>query len=303
MKKQLLCAIIISMSIGAAFAKIVTEKDIGPCIARNAAGFCSESKTHYCASFSKVNGRCEVWYDKSKSQNANTLDQFFTYQNAMNEGIKKYNQAQAKLDKPYTDAMLKEFPRIQEFGKKRVALEQELNNLNNKSSLGINVDKNKISLLNFQIRTLEELQNHGIHISKPTNIAYENTSINILSSRSIEDNYVNSMRNLDNALKTGKINQAEYNEGKNSKLTEFKTDYNTLIDLYDKLISLSQVPEESPNYWLELNCDRNSQNIGKFNTSNTKNKIQKINNRFNNGVNMINNTMNGVNSVRGMFGL
>ena len=64
-------------------AGVTTEKEIGPCTSKNMFGFCVESKTHYCASISKSNGRCQLWYAKNKSEFDNAMEQF----NKFNEGL------------------------------------------------------------------------------------------------------------------------------------------------------------------------------------------------------------------------
>lgn len=92
MKKQILITSLMISAIGTAVfaAGMTTEKDIGPCTAKNVMGFCSQSKTHYCASFGS-NGRCRMWYSKSKSDFDNALEQFNAFNDGINEEIGKAN--------------------------------------------------------------------------------------------------------------------------------------------------------------------------------------------------------------------
>lgn len=83
MKKNLILTMAILIGQFVLAVGMTTEKEIGPCTSKNMFGFCVESKTHYCASISNSNGRCQMWYSKSKSTFDNAMEQF----NKFNEGL------------------------------------------------------------------------------------------------------------------------------------------------------------------------------------------------------------------------
>lgn len=239
---KILSTILVLVSISCISSNAITEKDIGACTARNAFGFCVESKTHYCFNVDS-NGRCQVWYAKSKSQVENTLDTVFSIQKAWDDDIKKYQEAYKKENKLYLEEYSKEFPRIEEVYKKKSALSKELQTLQNKRSLGISIDEGKLRLVSFQESVVDYLLHQG------------KSSTGGLSF--IEDKYVQQMKNLDAALSSGKITKEEYIEGKTVKLKELKSNYSSLMALYDKVISLSVAPEQTHAYiWVEDNYDK-----------------------------------------------
>lgn len=239
---KILSTILALVSISCISSNAITEKDIGACTARNAFGFCVESKTHYCFNVAN-NGRCQVWYAKSKSQAENTLDAIFSIQKAWDDDIRKSREAYEKENKLYFEEYSKEFPRIEEVYKKKSTLSKELQTLQNKHSLGISIDEDKLRLVSFQESVVDCL----LHQGKP--------GIGGLSS--IEGKYVEQMKNLDVALSSGKITKEEYIEGKTVKLTELKSNYSSLMALYDKVMSLSVAPEQTRAYiWVENNYDK-----------------------------------------------
>ena len=88
MKKVLLSSLLLFIAGNIVYAGMTTEKEIGPCTSKNKYGFCVESRTHYCASISRYNGRCEMWFSKSKSDYDNTMEQFKKFNQGIVEGVK-----------------------------------------------------------------------------------------------------------------------------------------------------------------------------------------------------------------------
>lgn len=282
MKKNLFIITALLSIIGTvSYAAMPTEKDIGPCTARNAMGFCSESKTHYCADFGP-NGRCTVWYSKSKSTYENAVNQINSFDEAINKAVEKQN----KIDKPINDKIKQEFPILDEITNTRIKYEEEMNTLSKKRNLGVTVDENRINLLYYKTCILKEMEGFNVHMTGNDINGVKTKTLR--AKLGIQDDYRAIVKSLNNKV----LNENEFNEAKSKIVKE----YELFVDLYNKLIALNTVPDTAWQFWLAKTYFDNS--CG----SKEKTSVEKINNGLNNGVNMLNNTMNNVRVIKGIFG-
>lgn len=235
MKKQLFITTVLLSILGTvSYAAMPTEKDIGPCTAKNSKGFCSQSKTHYCAQFGS-NGRCMVWYSKSKSTYENAVNQINSFDEDINKAIEKQNQA----DKSINEKIKQEFPILDEVTNTRIKYEDELFQLSKKRNLGVTVDEKRIQLLYYKYNILKEMEGYNVYMS-----GYEIPEgvKNLRGILGIKDDYKAIVNNLNNKT----LNENEFNEAK-SKIVE---EYNLFVSLYNKLIELNTVPATPWQSWL-----------------------------------------------------
>lgn len=234
MKKQLFITTVILSILGTvSYAAMPTEKDIGPCTAKNSMGFCSQSKTHYCAQFGS-NGRCLVWYSKSKSTYDNAVNQI----NSFNEDINKAVEKQNKIDKPINDKIKQEFPILDEVTNTRIKYEEEMNQLSRKRNLGVTVDEKRIRLLYYKTNILKEMEGYYTLLNW-SNIPEGDT---LKCALGIKNDY----KSLVNSLNSNVLNESEFNEAK-SKVVKA---YDTLVSLYNKLIALNTEPDIPWQSWI-----------------------------------------------------
>ena len=191
-------------------AGMTTEKDIGPCTHRNIYGFCSQSKTHYCASFSKSNGRCVMWYSKSKSDFDNAMEQFNAFNQGVNDELKKTNTVKSKKT-----TVNKSTPNIVK-AKSKVT--------SNKQSVTSNIDTKfqaeekatipnslkiakSITVIDNKIQYLQRRESEGIDVTNELNLL-EYKSTKLWQLENLREKFSILHNNYQNKI----ISKAEYDE-------------------------------------------------------------------------------------------
>lgn len=222
MKKIVLLfpVILLAMSQTVNAAGMTTEKDIGPCTHRNIYGFCSQSKTHYCASFSKSNGRCVMWYSKSKSDFDNAMEQFNAFNQGIDDELKKTNTGKTKsttVSKPVNKATKTKassnrqvqissidvkfqaeekasIPNSLKIAKSITEIDNKIQYLQARESAGINVT-NELKLLEYKSSKLWQLEN----LREKFSTVYNNYQNKIIS-KAEYDEMVAKLRKADTEL-------------------------------------------------------------------------------------------------------
>lgn len=287
MKKQLFITTVLLLILGTvSYAAMPTEKDIGPCTARNSKGFCSQSKTHYCAQFGS-NGRCVVWYSKSKSTYENAVNQINSFDEAINKAIEKQEKEQ-KLNQGNINQeelkFQKEFPIVKKIENSILEYEKENNELQRKKDLGLPYDETRYQILSYRISELHELQ-RGPGSDSYSMINGES----MLTTEGIHYEYAILLQKLNNK----EITQEEFNYLKAKLILaagELENIYNITLKS-NGIVNFTQKNSDDAEYSNDIK-----------NKDIKPSKIETFNNGLNNGVNILNNTMNNVRVIKGLFG-
>lgn len=226
MKKVLLSSLLLFIAGNIVYAGMTTEKEIGPCTSKNMYGFCVESRTHYCASISRYNGRCEMWFSKSKSDYDNTMEQFKKFNQGIVEGVKP-TSSQSKTtnktnNKQNNYAEIQKQKAQQQVEAKAKALELEKATIPNSIKLS-----QSLETINKRIQLLQNKQAAGVDVSSELELlSYKSDKLRKLNNLRVD--YARANENL----KQGILTKIEYDDivaKIRKKDIEIATSYNQIM--------------------------------------------------------------------------
>lgn len=226
MKKVLLSSLLLFIAGNIVYAGMTTEKEIGPCTSKNKYGFCVESRTHYCASISRYNGRCEMWFSKSKSDYDNTMEQFKKFNQGIVEGVKP-TSSQSKTtnktnNKQNNYAEIQKQKAQQQVEAKAKALELEKATIPNSIKLS-----QSLETIDKRIQLLQNKQAAGVDVSSELELlSYKSDKLRKLNNQRVD--YYRANENL----KQGILTKVEYDDiiaKIRKKDIEIATPYNQII--------------------------------------------------------------------------
>lgn len=228
MKKTLLYPLCLLVIGNIVYAGMTTEKEIGPCTSKNMYGFCVESRTHYCASISRHNGRCEMWFSKSKSDYDNTMEQFKKFNEGIVEGVKP-NYSQTKTtNKTYNkqnnsaEVQKQKAQQQAEARAKAKALELEKATIPNSIKLS-----QSIETIDKRIQLLQDKQTAGVDVSSELELLlYKSDKLRKLNNLRVDYDRANEN------LKQGILTKVEYDDiiaKIRKKDIEIATPYNQIM--------------------------------------------------------------------------
>lgn len=226
MKKVLLSSLLLFIAGNIVYAGMTTEKEIGPCTSKNKYGFCVESRTHYCASISRYNGRCEMWFSKSKSDYDNTMEQFKKFNQGIVEGVKP-TSSQSKTtnktnNKQNNYAEIQKQKAQQQVEAKAKALELEKATIPNSIKLS-----QSLETINKRIQLLQNKQAAGVDVSSELELlSYKSDKLRKLNNLRVD--YARANENL----KQGILTKIEYDDivaKIRKKDIEIATSYNQIM--------------------------------------------------------------------------
>lgn len=226
MKKVLLSSLLLFIAGNIVYAGMTTEKEIGPCTSKNKYGFCVESRTHYCASISRYNGRCEMWFSKSKSDYDNTMEQFKKFNQGIVEGVKP-TSSQSKTtnktnNKQNNYAEIQKQKAQQQVEAKAKALELEKATIPNSIKLS-----QSLKTIDKRIQLLQDKQAAGVDVSSELELlSYKSDKLRKLNNLRVD--YARANENL----KQGILTKIEYDDivaKIRKKDIEIATSYNQIM--------------------------------------------------------------------------
>ncbi len=226
MKKVLLSSLLLFIAGNIVYAGMTTEKEIGPCTSKNKYGFCVESRTHYCASISRYNGRCEMWFSKSKSDYDNTMEQFKKFNQGIVEGVKP-TSSQSKTtnktnNKQNNYAEIQKQKAQQQVEAKAKALELEKATIPNSIKLS-----QSLETIDKRIQLLQDKQAAGVDVSSELELlSYKSDKLRKLNNLRVD--YARANENL----KQGILTKIEYDDivaKIRKKDIEIATSYNQIM--------------------------------------------------------------------------
>lgn len=226
MKKVLLSSLLLFITGNIVYAGMTTEKEIGPCTSKNKYGFCVESRTHYCASISRYNGRCEMWFSKSKSDYDNTMEQFKKFNQGIVEGVKP-TSSQSKTtnktnNKQNNYAEIQKQKVQQQVEAKAKALELEKATIPNSIKLS-----QSLETIDKRIQLLQDKQAAGVDVSSELELlSYKSDKLRKLNNLRVD--YARANENL----KQGILTKIEYDDivaKIRKKDIEIATSYNQIM--------------------------------------------------------------------------
>ena len=226
MKKVLLSSLLLFIAGNIVYAGMTTEKEIGPCTSKNKYGFCVESRTHYCASISRYNGRCEMWFSKSKSDYDNTMEQFKKFNQGIVEGVKP-TSSQSKTtnktnNKQNNYAEIQKQKAQQQVEAKAKALELEKATIPNSIKLS-----QSLETIDKRIQLLQNKQAAGVDVSSELELlSYKSDKLRKLNNLRVD--YARANENL----KQGILTKIEYDNivaKIRKKDIEIATSYNQIM--------------------------------------------------------------------------
>lgn len=226
MKKVLLSSLLLFIAGNIVYAGMTTEKEIGPCTSKNKYGFCVESRTHYCASISRYNGRCEMWFSKSKSDYDNTMEQFKKFNQGIVEGVKPTSSQSKTINKTNNKqnnyAEIQKQKAQQQVEAKAKALELEKATIPNSIKLS-----QSLETIDKRIQLLQDKQAAGVDVSSELELlSYKSDKLRKLNNLRVD--YARANENL----KQGILTKIEYDDivaKIRKKDIEIATSYNQIM--------------------------------------------------------------------------
>ncbi len=173
--------------------------------------------------------------------------------------------------------------------KKSQEYENELKQLRSKKSLGLDVDNNKISLLDYKIDELEVLNRTVFDFV----CNYRSQTID--GSLGLIDKYENAKE----ALNSKMISQAEFT----TAVSRIKTNNADLIKKYNKIVALTAVPSQERSEFCDGNISQGGNNTESCseNFSQNENASQGSAN-YNGAIKNVSETIELGNQLKGLFG-
>ncbi len=230
MKKVLLSLLLLFIVGNVVYAGMTTEKEIGPCTSKNMYGFCVESRTHYCASISRYNGRCEMWFSKSKSDYDNTMEQFKKFNQGIVEGVKPTSSQSKTINKTnnkqnnYAEIQKQKAQQQAEARAKAKALELEKATIPNSIKLS-----QSIETIDKRVRLLQDKQAAGVDVSSELELLlYKSDKLRKLNNLRVDYDRANEN------LKQGILTKVEYDDiiaKIRKKDIEIATPYNQIMTI------------------------------------------------------------------------
>lgn len=164
MKKEMLVVTLAISTIGSiAYAGVTTEKDIGACTARNARGYCIQSKTHTCFDVNPVTGQCRGWTIKNGDQFKDIMRQFNSYNQDLVKGVKDNPKMEAERKAELAAKLKKEaamknaIPNSLAISKAIEDIRIKTSKLGAKEHAGVDVSE-EMGVLDYKYKRLFELK-------------------------------------------------------------------------------------------------------------------------------------------------